>query len=408
MPVARLMCLSLLLTAAAAAGDRGLLLSGKILSGTVVEVSADKVVFRAADGATQAALVAELRHIDLGDLPPTDKLPACHQVELSDGSVLQCVREDGVRLEGGKVRLRLLGGQQVDVPLGALSYVLKDAHLARNRDHREWKKALALRARHDCLLIWREDVLNRDDGLFAETGQGTVLEFKSESGRVRKPDLANPACFGWTFFQRPTEQPAVVCRLLDVNHHVIAVARLELRDERFLVATPAGVQLSCPRGSVARLDFSKGKFEYLADLKPAAIDREPGSDRLWRYQFHAEAAARNRNLDGGPLQFGGRKFDKGLSLPAPTTLRYNLDGNFREFSAVLGVNDLVPGQGRVRVTIEGDGKALGMPVQVQRGDLPRAIRCSVLGVHQLRIIVESPGLLDYGNHVDIAEAAVTK
>ncbi len=116
---------------------------------------------------------------------------------------------------------------------------------------------------------------------------------------------------------------------------------------------------------------------------------------------------RDRNLDDGPIRLGGEKFGKGLALHARTELVFDLGGRFREFKAVVGVDDLVGGESQAVLRIDGDGRELFSGV-VTRKDKPRPVAFEVKGVRQLRIVVGSQGLLDLGDHVDLADARVSK
>jgi hypothetical protein len=71
------------------------------------------------------------------------------------------------------------------------------------------------------------------------------------------------------------------------------------------------------------------------------------------------------------------------------------------------VDDLVGGDSQAVVRIEGDGRELFAGV-VSRKDRPRPLNLDIQGVKQLRIVVGSQGLLDLGDHVDLADAKVSK
>ena len=54
-----------------------------------------------------------------------------------------------------------------------------------------------------------------------------------------------------------------------------------------------------------------------------------------------------------------------------------------------------------------DGKEL-YATEVKRKDPPKPVTLDVMGVKLLRITVSSVELLDLGNHVDLADAKVSK
>jgi hypothetical protein len=186
-----------------------------------------------------------------------------------------------------------------------------------------------------------------------------------------------------------------------------------------------------PVNQVCCLDFRRGKIEYLSNLLDeqlklgrnkanveVKVEREPGPDRLVRIRS-------NFSLDGEELQMRVmeqgkeivRRFDHGLALPAPTSLLYKLDGRFDRFTALLGVDEMVAGNPRVRVIIEADGaeifnaEATRSAVRVKgKADQPRVfpIDLPIVKVQALRVKVESVGSLPYGHHVNLVDAMVSK
>ena len=147
---------------------------------------------------------------------------------------------------------------------------------------------------------------------------------------------------------------------------------------------------------------------------------EPSADRWDRYRFHKEEEKRNRNLDGGKLRLDGKEFDKGLNLPTPTNLLYKLNGEFKEFSFVVGVDEAVAGNSHVEVAIEGDnGRKLwsakvsrkGVAIEGRKPEKQKKIETVRLNIKDLQVLhirVRSVGLLEYGNHVDLVNAKINK
>src|SRR5262249_39328142 len=156
---------------------------------------------------------------------------------------------------------------------------------------------------------------------------------------------------GLAFLRKTNPDAAATCKVHDVFRNVLAAAKVELADGGFVVTTPAGVKVAYPRTLVARLDYSQDKLAYLSDLEPVQVVEKSTLDRIENYR-------RDRNLDEGPLRLGGEKFAKGLAVHSRTELVYDIEGKFKEFKAVLGVDDLVGGDSQAVVRIEGDGREL--------------------------------------------------
>jgi hypothetical protein len=71
------------------------------------------------------------------------------------------------------------------------------------------------------------------------------------------------------------------------------------------------------------------------------------------------------------------------------------------------MDDGVGGEGQPLVKIEADGKELLSQI-VTRKDDRRELSYDISGVKQLRITVTSNRLLDFGDHVDLANAKLSK
>src|SRR5262249_53915326 len=154
--------------------------------------------------------------------------------------------------------------------------------------------------------------------------------------------------------------PPVLCKVSDTQRDVLAASKVSLGDTGVMVTTPAGVTVTFPLTALARLDFSKGKLSFLSDLDPVQVKESSTEDRVDHYR-------RDKNLDNGPLTLAGKEYAKGLALHAFTELVYDIGGDYKELTAVLGIDDLVGVEGQVRVLVEGDGKELFTAV-VKRKD----------------------------------------
>jgi NPCBM/NEW2 domain len=121
---------------------------------------------------------------------------------------------------------------------------------------------------------------------------------------------------------------------------------------------------------------------------------------------------RNRNPDNtGDIRVAGQKYDKGLVMHSRTEVTFDLEGEYREFKAVLGIDDNYTqgSEDPVIVRVEGDGTELKTyEVTRKSGAIP--INLNIKDVQKLRIIVDkSPeNILGLGSLVDLADAKVSK
>jgi hypothetical protein len=197
----------------------------------------------------------------------------------------------------------------------------------------------------------------------------------------------------------------VQCKLLDLQRNVVYVSGVEPTATGFTVTTPEGVKIDYTPALVSKMDYSKGKLEYLSEMNPAkVVETFVGAD--------AEHYRRDASLEDKPLRVNNVQYEKGLALHSYTELVYDLKGEYREFTAVVGIDDNVGGHDRpVQLLIEGDGQELvKMTLTRKDKEKDKKVLQNIKDVKKLRIVVSrAPGeLLDWGIHLDLADAKVSK
>jgi len=438
MPVLRCLLTLLLCAAVGRAADLRNL-SGKAISGDLVSIN-DKegIVLKTKEGATVATPLVNALQLDLAP-PPAGKLPPCTRVELSDGSVFYCKPDDGVRVVNkNQVQLTLLSGTQVVAPLATVHIILKDAHDPKMRDHADWPNCLARSKKvpaRDVVARRSDDTLNAFRGSFLETGDGTVLKFIREGREAedaadpRTVDLKDKGLHGIIFAKLANAIVVpTLCRLEDLDQNRLAVAKMELAPGGPLVVTTVtGAKVTYPLQQVARLDFSKGKIEFISDLPREGVPVEVKVEKTTDSDKTTFCIGYNRNFNGERLQLrvvkDGKEqveqFDHGLFLPAPAQLLYKLNGEFDEFTALLGVDESAKSGGG-RITIEADGSVLltadvsrtAVVIKGRDEKAPRPVEriaLNIKDVKELRIKVEPLNPLDiFGSHVNLADAKISK
>lgn len=369
-------------------------LSGKKLSGDMVGLDKQAIVLKTSSGEVRHPL-ADVLQIDLPspEVPPKS---GWFDVELSDGSVLHCSQ---VLLKGKSAELTVLPDLPLTVPLSAVFSILRDAHDPAVKAL--WQKFLPTRGRLDTVVVTSGDKFDGLGGTFGDgTPAGDGIEFTLSGGEKLTPRLSKVA--GLVLVQKPdANAPPILCKVTDAGRSLLIAADLALSEQGLTVTTVAGVKATYPSATkVTKLDFSKGKLTYLSDLAPSSVDETSTEDSVFHYR-------RDVNLEGGPLRMAGEIYPKGLALHSRTVLTYDIGGDYRELRAVLGVDEGVVTDGRVVVTIDGDGREL-FKAEIGRKDPPRPLAVDVKGVQKLRLTVKSAGLLDLGAQANLGDAKVSK
>jgi len=326
------------------------------------------------------------------------------ELELTDGTQLRCVE---FATQKDQAVIKLLSGNEIKLPLQLISSYLSKAQDARVRE--EWQGFLAKRGNTDLLAVPdASGKINVLEGTFG-TGDdsGTSISFESSAGVKRQLSLSR--IHAMAFMRRSEgEQPRAICKVHDAFHDLVVASAVDLEANRLRIASVGGARLELPLALIVRLDYSLGKLTYLSDLEPAKLVETSNVGRIEHYR-------RDKNLDDRPLSLitgtgprpQSRNYAKGLAIHATTELVYDVGGQYKQLKGLVGVDPTVGGASRVMVRVEGDGREL-FQAEVGRGQAARPVDCDVTNVHRLRILVEPATLLDLSNHLNFAEARVSK
>ncbi|HKB40794.1 MAG TPA: NPCBM/NEW2 domain-containing protein [Gemmataceae bacterium] len=379
-------------------------LKGESLKGDLVSIS-DKELVLSVDGKNVSTPIDQVLQLTLKEgFEKIDNDTKYSEVELTDGSLLRCSK---VELVQDDARLTLLGGPEVKLPTEKINYILNEAN---NKDFREqWKeKVLSKKQVRDVLGLLNEkrDVLNPFPGtLGSATKTGNRIEFIRADGKKGSIPVAEAAGF---YFQRTPDPKAkpVLCKFQDTMRNMIYAAAVSKTDSGYSVTTSAGVTIDYTTEKVARLDYSKGKLEFLSKMAPLSVKESSTEGKVVSFR-------RDENFDGGKIKLAGVNHEQGLALHSTTEVEYNLGGDYRELQATVGIDEIeeevTADDGAVVLKILGDGKEL-FSLKITRKDRERAqpITVNVQKVTKLKILVTSDDILDLGKHLALANARVSK
>jgi hypothetical protein len=381
---------------------------GEVLKiGDVVSVSAKEIVFKDGDKNITRPMKDVLK-IDLRDLGFLDEKKVRTDVELTDGTIFRCKKWS---IKGKEALLTLLVGTEVKVPLGVIANVLNNANVPRY--HNDWPSRLAAKRGKEVLVIAVDGLPQNIECTLGDGDKdGKAIEYAITIGE--KTTLAKrefDKLHGLIFKNRlDSKAPPVICRVLDTASDVVMVSKVGLKGGVVSVTTPAGVSFDLNQNVVSRLDFSKGRLEYLSDLTPAKVEiSSTAEDDDKAVQQHVYKDVSLGKEDRTPIVVGGKLFKKGLAIRPYTKLTYDLKGDYREFSARIGLDDNVGAAGKVTLVISGNGKEL-QTLTFSAVDKKKFsdVVLNIKDVEKLTIEVKSGDLLDLGKHVDLADAKVSK
>jgi len=209
---------------------------------------------------------------------------------------------------------------------------------------------------------------------------------------IFNPTLSNSA---------PLKGEGAFVSLIDGSRFRAVDLKFEALD-RLRLRTMCGVSLELPFSAVESVRFLGGCATYLSDLVPVESRFEPYFDLQWPLR-------NDRNVSGGFLTVRGVEYPRGLGVHSQSNVTYRLDGKYRRFHAVLGVDDDARGKGSVVFEVLVDGKRLYRS-DVLTGASPPVVldRLDISAGRLLTLRVEYATLGDIQDHADWCDAMVIK
>ncbi len=374
-------------------------LTGESYTGDLVGLTDKEIVFKV-EKKEVITPVAQILYLSF-QTPAPKSDAKFSEVELNDGSQLRCKT---VVFKGKEIKLTLLGGQEVSLPIAAVTYVFHEAN--DSGLHQEWQKMFSGKKRNRDVVVRKtgEKLTSISGTLGDADDKGENMAFESQTGRKIDVPLAK---IQGLHFQRQVDPDAKppLFKLMDTQGNGLLVSSASFADKSLTATTPSGAKIAVSLPQIIKLDYSKGKLTYLSDLGPDKTKIVHDST------FGVfEPVYRDMNLDRKPIKLGRKLYPKGLAIHAYTEITFDLDGEYREFKATIGIDDddvaAARNDGTI-VKVLGDGKEL-LSTTVTSKDKPQEKTLNVKDVQKLTVIVASPNAIDMSRHVDLADAKVSK
>jgi acetyl esterase/lipase len=143
---------------------------------------------------------------------------------------------------------------------------------------------------------------------------------------------------------------------------------------------------------------------YLDDLAPSLVDQHKG------------VVGFRRSFEGNPLTLGGRTFDRGLGVRAPSVVEYQLGGRYATLRATVGIDledQIKVSEARARgeyvqFLVYGDGKRLYASEWLRWDSVPAKLEVDVRGVNVLRLQVDCSAKRWLVGSADWADVRITR
>lgn len=158
-------------------------------------------------------------------------------------------------------------------------------------------------------------------------------------------------------------------------------------------ALAADTAWDVPLSDILSLQTLGGKSLSLSSLQPTGYRHVPYLNRTWPYLV-------DRNVDGGVLRAGGRRYAAGLGMHSTSRITYALDGKATRFAASLAIDDSTDGRGSVGFRVFIDGREKYRSPTIRGGDRPTPIEVPLDGGKQLSLVVDFADFADEKDHAN--------
>ena len=377
-------------------------LSGATVSGELVELTAQAVIVQTAKGRQTLELSGlwELTPSKPAG-PPRDA--ATVWVDLVDGSQLHATQ---FTVTKGVAAVTWANGQTAAVPTRSI-------HSVRWRDHgqtpdlaKQWSDLAAQKLDADIVVVRRTNNLDQLEGVLHDVTAESV-QFESQDQRI---DVSRKKLDGLVYYH-PTagDYRQRLCQVTDASASQWNVKSLRLIEGRLELLTAAGVSVALPAEQLLKVNFSSGNTVWLSDLEPESMHWRPYVDSQLSQPLLLKLfqPRKDQSFGGGTLLLGGTAYPRGLAVRSRTELVYRLTEGFRQFHAVVGIDDRVREGGNVDLKLTGDERVL-LTKNITGRDPPLTVDLDITGVKRLKILVDFGQELDIADHLDLGEARMTK
>jgi hypothetical protein len=375
-------------------------IDGKTIAGEVTAIG-DGTLSLEANGKTSQLPLDSILDVrfEPAASTPTKAIDASIRVQLADGSRLTCRQ---VTMKGRDLVADSVSAGVIQAPWNGVRSV-------RFRDlepgiEKKWEELTEAAPERDLLVVRNGNVLDRLEGTISALDE-TTLTFLVGDTRV-PVDRSKPKLFGVIPGKAQSSQSRPLGELRFRNGDLLTFASVELKGEELAVRPLTGSAVTIPLDEAAALDFGQGKVTFLSQLTP----REKEHSTYFGSELDVVFDVRIDHSDAGPktpIRIDRQVYQRGLVIHSKTKLVYRLNGDYRRFVTVAGIEQLVRPDGQVTLTISGDGKQL-FDRKITGQDPPIPLDLDVAGVRDLTIFVGFGDDLDDSDHLALGDARLIK
>jgi hypothetical protein len=376
-------------------------LDGRTIVGELENCTATGVRIKTADGVTELTAEEVWEFTPTGDGEPPRSAPESLLVQLTDGSQLIAEKYS---VRESKATARIAGERAIDTPTSGVAHV---RFAVPEEMDAQWQEVLKSKVAGDLVVIKKDGALDYLEGVLGDTDEdgGFAFTLGGDMLSVKRSRLA-----GIVYFHKAADPlPKAAAIVSDVFGNQFSASEIKLEAGVLCGATPSGADWAVQLEQLQRVDFSQGRVAYLSDLTPVRDTWTPfvSGGKLPKSVAAFYAAKRDRGLEAQDLLVAGQRYTKGLSLHSRSEVAYRLDGQYRRFQAVVGIDDRAAGLGAVRLVIRGDDRVL-WEGEIAGAEEPEMLNLATDDVRVLSILVDFGAGHETADHLNLCDAKLIR
>jgi hypothetical protein len=333
-----------------------------------------------------------------GILPPA---PQAEQVILTNGDRIPAKLR---KLTGDRLHVMVAMNQQDEwiLPLSALAEIWIEAPEGTENPEALRRRLATGKHSRDLLLLRNGDVMEGNLGSLNEKAEELQIEIADKPVTVSLNRVS--AIVFNTELARSRRPKETFGRMILDNGSRISLLSARADPQWLMGKTVFGTQIRISMDRVLALDIYQGRAVYLSDLQPNSYEHHSYLGDL-RWPF-----VRDASVVGGDLRLLGSVFDKGVGMHSRSRLTYSLEGKYKRFEALVGLDDRLGREGTARIGVLVDGKppAPATEKELSWRNGPQSIHVKVTGAKELTLIVDFGTYGEVQGCVDWADARLIK
>lgn len=331
-------------------------------------------------GMIRASELVELRAFG-ARRPP---FPRDNFLRLANDDILPLAPGTAVRLDEERLHvslaepLRAKAGPRLVLPQAAAALWVRPGAAHRDEAMPGWTRLIRTDPATDIVMRSRGETA---DGTLLQIGGTVHLQVGARRVEIAN-DKVEAVAWNGSLQARPRLRKAHAQAVL-ANGARLTCVRLhyDTQQKLFTAVLPYGAAVEFPRRQLVTLELRHDNVAYLSDLTPSRRQSTPFLDLT-------RPIGLDKTGTGLPLELAGSGYRKGLWAACPSELEYALNGEYRWFETVIGVDPAAP-RGLLRFRLSLDGKLMDLTkTEIGSDDGPFPVRIKVQGCEKLTLITD--------------------